>query len=353
MCRLHANLIVLKRHELKAKVLSMSTNRSEEEIVRASFRGEESVEIPVVTFRGEADGPEFTVMSGMHAGEYSGILAAQRLIDHLRTTPIAGTVRVIPVVSTRAFMTRNMQLSPVDQREVHFYGPGNPDNSYTEFQIDVLYKLLVTSDYVIDMHSGEFAQALHSWIPVPVQGSDEFQRKTLSLALGYPVEHIELRRERDSVPLLVNYLADDGVANIWAEIGKNGLPNEAHIDAHYQGLIAALQTVENLEGEPQRPSHTFIEGSRKQVNADVSGVWHSAVKEGEVVEPGQPLGKITDYFGTVLKEYFAEEKALVLYYWTSPAIDHTRRPHGYDWHSGLVSLLTIEETSDTPKLGAR
>ena len=330
----------------------MSMNRSEEEIVRGSFRGEELLEIPVITFRGEKDGPEFTVMSGMHAGEYSGILAAQRLIDHLRITRISGTVRVIPVISTRAFMARNMQLSPVDQREVHFYGPGNPDNSYTEFQIDTLYKLLANSDYVIDMHSGEFAQALHSWIPVPIQGSAEFQQRTLSLALGYPVEHIELRRDRDSVPLLVNHLADDGVANIWAEIGKNGLPDESHIDAHYQGLIAALQTVGNLAGEPQRPSHTFIEGSRRQVSADISGIWHSAVKEGEIVEPGQLLGKITDYFGTVLKEYFAEERALVLYYWTSPAIDHTRRPHGYDWHSGLVSLLTIDEASDSARLGA-
>ena len=154
-------------------------NRSEEEIVRGSFRGEELLEIPVITFRGEKDGPEFTVMSGMHAGEYSGILAAQRLIDHLRITRISGTVRVIPVISTRAFMARNMQLSPVDQREVHFYGPGNPDNSYTEFQIDTLYKLLANSDYVIDMHSGEFAQALHSWIPVPIQGSAEFQQPVM------------------------------------------------------------------------------------------------------------------------------------------------------------------------------
>ncbi|NQW16602.1 MAG: succinylglutamate desuccinylase/aspartoacylase family protein [Chloroflexi bacterium] len=330
----------------------MSMNSVTEEIIRGTFRGEEPLEIPVITFRGESDGPEFTVMSGMHAGEYSGILAAQRLINHLRTTGISGTVRVIPVVSTRAFMARNMQLSPVDQREVHFYGPGNADNSYTEFQIDTLYKLLVTSNYVIDMHSGEFAQALHSWIPVPMQGSDDFQRRTLSLALGYPVEHIELRRERESVPALVNHLADDGVANIWAEIGKNGLPNESHIDAHYQGLIAALQTAGNLAGEPQRPSHTFIEGSRRQINADVSGVWHPAVKEGDIVEPGQPLGNITDYFGTVLEEYFAEERALVLYYWTSPAIDHLRRPHGYDWHSGLVSLLTIDEASDTARLDA-
>ena len=88
----------------------MSMNHSEEEIVRGSFRGEESLEIPVVTFRGDRDGPEFTVMSGMHAGEYSGILAAQRLINHLRTTRVSGTVRVIPVISTRAFMTRNIEL---------------------------------------------------------------------------------------------------------------------------------------------------------------------------------------------------------------------------------------------------
>jgi predicted deacylase len=45
-----------------------------------------------------------TVMSGMHAGEYSGILAAQKLISEVNPEELSGTLLVIPVISTRAFM---------------------------------------------------------------------------------------------------------------------------------------------------------------------------------------------------------------------------------------------------------
>ncbi len=312
------------------------------EIIRRKFQGGSSLEIPVATIDGAASGPIFTVISGMHAGEYSGVLAAQRLIQTVDAGRMSGTLRVVPIVSTAAFLARSMQLSPIDEREVHFYAPGNPDGSYTEFQIDTLYSILRGSDFVIDMHSGEFAQALHPWVPVPMVGAPNVQEASRSLSMGYRVEYVELRREISSIPRLASYLADDGISNLWAEVGKNGLPDEEHIAIHHDGVIAAMQTVGMLPGLPERPPQKVVEGRRFQLNANQSGVWHSYVREGEIVETGQELGKITDYFGDTLEVYLAPERALVLYYWSSPAIDHTRRPHGYDWHAGLVSLLTLD-----------
>ncbi len=323
------------------------------EIVRREFRGEEPLEIPVATIDGASSGPIFTVISGMHAGEYSGVLAAQRLIQTIVPGQLSGTLKVVPVISTRAFMARNMQLSPVDEREVHYYPPGNPDGSYTEFHVDVLYSILSGSDFVIDMHSGEFAQALYPWVPVPMVGAADVQEASRSLSMGYRVEYVELRRERSSVPRLASYLADDGIANLWAEVGKNGLPDEEHIAIHHDGVVAAMQTVGMLPGEPERPPQKVVEGRRFQVNANQSGVWHSYVREGEIVEAGQELGRITDYFGDTLEVYLAPERALVLYYWSSPAIDHARRPHGYDWHAGLVSLLTLDNVIEPAGAGSR
>jgi hypothetical protein len=72
-------------------------------------------------------------------------------------------------------------------------------------------------------------------------------------------------------------------------------------------------------------------------------VWHPAVKEGEIVEEGQYLGRLTDYFGNTLREFHSPTRSLVLYYWSNPAINADRRPHGYNWHNGLVSLLDLED----------
>ena len=46
-----------------------------------------SVKMPVATIQGSRDGPIFTVTSGMHAGEYSGILAGMARADTVTVDP--------------------------------------------------------------------------------------------------------------------------------------------------------------------------------------------------------------------------------------------------------------------------
>ncbi|MCI0439037.1 MAG: succinylglutamate desuccinylase/aspartoacylase family protein [Chloroflexi bacterium] len=315
---------------------------TEKIIFRSVHHSGEAVEIPVACVTGASAGPTMAVISGMHAGEYAGVLAAQRLIHTVRPAELRGRLIVIPVVSTRAFMMRYMQLSPVDDMEAHFCVPGNPGGSYTEFLIDCLFSIVREANYLIDMHSGEFAQALYPWVPVPMIGPAELQRTSHSLALGFRVPYIELRTAKESIPPMSIALLEAGVANIWVECGKNGIPTPVHVAIHYDGAIAALQTVGMLPGEPARPQQRTLRGRRYQISASRSGVWHPAVKEGEIVEEGQFLGELTDYFGDTIERYVAPRRSLVLYYWTSPAINAERRPHGYDWHSGLVSLISLE-----------
>jgi predicted deacylase len=111
---------------------------------------------------------------------------------------------------------------------------------------------------------------------------------------------------------------------------------------HFNGYIAAMQTAGMLPGEPARPKQEVLHGERYQVTSTQSGVWHPAVIEGQVVEKGQLLGRLTDYFGNVLEEHFAPRRSQVFYYWSSPAINAERTPHGYQWHNALVSLLALE-----------
>ena len=315
----------------------------EEAIVTRTHHSGELIEIPVAVITGTKPGPTMVVMSGMHAGEYSGILAAQRLIQHVKPEGLTGRLIVIPVISTRAFMERNMQLNPVDQKEAHFQVPGNPGGSYTECLIDTLFELVKDADFLIDSHSGEMAQALYSWVPVPMIGAPEVQERSKALGLGFAVPYIEFRTDPKTVPQLCIFLAEAGVANIWVEVGKNGLPTERDIRTHFDGYVAALKTFDMLEGPPARPEQKILEGDRYQINSKHSGVWHPVVKEGDIVHKGQFLGTLTDYFGNEIEKFYALERSLVLYYWTSPAINVDRQPHGYDWHTGLVSLITVEE----------
>jgi predicted deacylase len=331
---------------MPAKSPTRSRSGVRTEIVTRRHRAGRTVEIPVATIDGARPGPIFVVMAGMHAGEYAGVLASQKLIRTVDPDRLTGRLIVVPVISTRAFMLRNMQLSPVDQREVHYYVPGTTDASYTEFLVDVLWSVVKEADFLIDMHAGEFAQALMPWVPVPMIGSKKVQADSMAIAEGFRVEYLERRFAKERIPGLAVYLSERGIANVWAEIGRNGLPLPEHIAMQYDGAIAAMQTFKMLPGKPARPPHKYIGRRRAMISARRSGVWHAAVKEGQIVEAGQLLGRLHDYFGNVLETYTAPFRGIVLYYWSSPAINHRRKPHGYTWHSGLVSLASLAEDEE-------
>ena len=315
----------------------------QELIVTRRHKSGEMIEIPVACVTGPEPGPTFVVMSGMHAGEYSGVLAAQRLVRSVRPEDIKGRLIVIPVISTRAFMDRNMQLNPVDEKELHFQRPGNPDGTYSECLADTLFGIVSGASYLIDSHAGEMAQALLPWVPVPMIGPPVLRESSYNLALGFNVPYIEPRYDPATVPAFCLALIEAGVANVWVECGQQGVPAEKDIRIHLNGYLAALRTVGMLDGPPARPAQTVLRGRGKQINASESGVWHPAIREGDVVEQGQLLGRLTDYFGNVIEEFHAEARSLVLYYWSNPAINAARTPHGYNWHNGLVRLIELED----------
>ena len=298
----------------------------------------EEITLPLGTVLGARDGPTVAITSGMHAGECQGVYAAVRLFRELDPAHVAGTVLVVPVISTRAFFMRSMQLSPVDEKEMHYQVPGNPRGTYSEQQIDLLYRLMRGAEYVIDMHAGELVQELTPWVAVPVTGDPALDRRSSLLARAFEVPFLDFRADRALVPAFAAFLADHGIANVWTEIGRNGLPEPETIRLQYEGCLNALRWLGMVPGEPVRHRHRYLQQRHHTVVSERSGVWWPAVRAGQTVREGDCLGTLSDLFGEPLEEYRAPFDGVVLYVWTNPAINAERRPHGYNWHSGLVRL---------------
>lgn len=319
------------------------------ELVRRVHHSGEEVVIPVATVVGAESGPTFAVTAGMHAGEYTGVLAAIRLFQELDPAQLRGTLLIVPVISTKAFMLRNMQLSPVDEKELHYQVPGNPQGTYSELHIDVLYGIVKDATYLIDLHAGEFAQSLAPWVAVPIAGGDAISRDSIRLARGFNVPYLDLRTALETVPAWSRFLAEHGVANCWTEIGSNGLAQEDLVALQFEGCLNALRIVGMLPGTPHMSMHHGYLGQQHYTaTAEQSGIWYPCVRAGEIVHEGQLLGELHDYFGEVLEQYRAPFTGMVAYYWTSPAINVARRPHGYAWHSGLVRLIGLP--ADAPNV---
>lgn len=312
------------------------------ELVRKRHSSGEEMTIPVAVIEGNWPGPTLAVTAGMHAGEYDGVLAAGRLIQTIDPAELSGRLIVVPVISTRAFMMRSMQLSPVDEKELHFQRPGHPGGTYSELLIDRLYRVISEANYVIDLHGGEFVQSLTPWVPVPIAANPRLASAALRLARGFNVRYLDLRTEVTTIPSYARFLAEQGIANIWTEIGQNGLVDPVCTDLQYEGCRNALRAVGMLPGQPDvRVRHRYLGQRHHTVVAEQSGLWFPAIEAGQIVHEGDVLGELRDYFGDRLTRYYAPFDGIVLYYWTSPAINVERQPHGYNWHACLVRLAGL------------
>jgi predicted deacylase len=278
------------------------------------------------------------IITGMHGGEFSGPLAAMRLIRTVNPDELTGRLLIVPVLSTQAFMQRNMQLSPVDQREVHYVWPGNPGGTYSEALIDLVFGVVKDADFLLDLHAGEIAQALEPYVCVPWIADGPVWEASLMLAKAFDVPFVDRRALADTPLALPKVLLDRGIPNVWTEIGRNGLTDERYTALQFDGLLNVLRTLHMLPGEPRTFSPRVVGPRHWSVYAERSGVWLPAVGPYDHVSVGQPLGELVDYFGQRLEAMVSPADALVEYISSNPAINAERKPHGYAWHQLLVQM---------------
>ena len=322
--------------------MSNSAGSKTSSVERYVHHSGEELEIPVGRVVGAHAGPRFGVSAAMHAGEPAGVRAAIRLWRDLDPARLSGEVLIIPIMSTRAFFARSMQLSPVDQREMHYQPVGNPGGSYSEFQIDCVFNLLRDLDFHVDMHAGEYVQSLHPWVAFMEPQDPRQRRDAWRLAGSFPVPHLDPRTPQDMPIGLPIALLDAGVVNVWTEIGQNGLQEADAIEMQYRGLTNALHRFGMLDGPSDAvPAQEVVGPRRWTLETEHTGYWRPIVRPGQQVRKGERLGEIRSLDGRPLDVVTAPDDALVQYVWTSPAINADRTPHGYTWHRGLVRLVEI------------
>ncbi len=167
-------------------------------------------------------------------------------------------------------------------------------------------------------------------------------RAAVALARGFNVPYLDLRTDVATIPAYARFLAEQGIANIWTEIGQNGLVDAACTDLQFEGCLNALRTLGMLPGEPEiRVRHRYLGQRHHTIVAEQSGLWLPTIEAGQLVQAGQVLGELRDYFGDLVARYHAPFDGIVLYYWSSPAINVARQPHGYNWHACLVRLAGL------------
>jgi predicted deacylase len=286
-------------------------------------------DVPVIDLTGAADGPQLTVISGVHGCEYASMAGVRRWAAALDPARLRGRVRVVPVLNITGFRARAPFVVPEDGKNLNRCFPGNPDGTLAERLAHAAFTEFIRgADGLVDAHCGDMVEALEPFAMYEA-GSAEGRAKALAEAygLGYVMRQ-EPGPDRAVGGTTSAAAAAIGVAAITAEAGGCGLVEEDMVALHVRGLGRVLTAMgmadADANGAPAgagEPGAAGYLGRFLWLRCAQEGWWEPAVVAGEKVAEGQLLGRVHSIDGgTSLEEIRSPADGVMIFLTSSPAV---------------------------------
>jgi predicted deacylase len=282
-------------------------------------------EWPYFAISGVEDGPTFLLTAGIHAAEYTGILAAIRLGRELDPAVVRGTIVVIPVLNRPGFFERSVYVNPEDGENLNRVFPGRQDGTWSDrFAHHLLNDIVAECDYAMDLHAGDMIEDLEPFVIFSLTGNAELDARTRRMVDAYGVRYATVAIPTGERPgMLYAAAAERGVAAMIAESGRCGLVEEDAIVRHVDGVRNIWRTLGILVDAPPHALEPPTLLSRFEwLRSAHEGIFLNGVQVNDSVSVGQQLGVMTDLLGEPLGDVVSPVDGVVLFTVTSPAIKH-------------------------------
>ncbi len=285
--------------------------------VRDRQHGVESF-VPVGTVEGARPGRALVVIGGVHGTEYAAQDAVQRFWDSLDPAELAGTVRVVLGADMTALLAHTPFLNPVDGKNLNRTWPGQPEGSLTEVVAHTITTdVIAGADAVIDVHGGEWDQAIRMFTFTHRGIDPEVDRRALDLAVATGFPFVEVTDANGPVLGRGTTSAEamrGGHPAVTIEAGGRARREEWAIRAHVNALQNALRHLGIVPGPPVPWAGTPVVLTRGvNVETHAAGRFEPAMDAGDWIEEGALFGRVVDVDGRVLEELRAPASGTVLY----------------------------------------
>jgi predicted deacylase len=239
---------------------------------------------------------------------------------------LRGRVTLVPVVNEPAFARRNRMAD--DDKDLARTCPGREDGTITERIAAALSSLIRTADYYVDLHTAGSVFGLMplSGYVLHADGRVLDAQRRMARAFNLPVVWgTSARLEGRSLSVA----RDAKIPAIYVEQGGGGQCDPAGVDACVTGCLNVAHELKMLIGRTMPASRVqyVVEDDRDQAGhlqvqqtAPEAGYFESAVRLGQVIEAGQPLGTILDPLGESPCVVNAKMAGMVLFLRTFPSV---------------------------------
>jgi predicted deacylase len=265
-----------------------------------------SVMIPIMVVNGSQKGPTLCINAGVHATEYSGIVAVIRLYKEINPTELEGTLLLIPVVNPASFWTMTPYVNIQDGVDIStVYGVEGDTVSYL-IANEIMNEIFVNSDLVIDFHAGDLLEDLLPHCGFTKVGNKDLDEKSEMFAKTFGLEYVH---ESETKERKGRYLLD--IPQIYVEIGCCGKLEEKNVDCALKGIFNIMKKMKMINGKPSTPKKIKILQTGDYIYASYNGIFNSKAEVGDKIKKGQLLGEIYDLQGRELERIIAPSDGII------------------------------------------
>lgn len=299
------------------------------------------VTLAVHVVHGRRPGPVLFLSAAIHGDEVIGVEVIRRVLRDRALQRLRGTLLAVPVVNAFGFIAHSRYLP--DRRDLNRMFPGNPEGSLAS-QLAHLFmqEVVLRSDVGIDLHSA----AVHR-VNLPQVRADlaDPRLRQLAEAFGAPVMLSSSLRDGS----LRQAAQDAGVPVLLYEAGEALRFDELSVRSGVRGVFGVMRSLQMLGGGAPPAAHAGLEAQRSHwLRAPAGGVFRRQVRLGARVEPGEPLGLVSDPFGGREEPLLARRAGLVIGLSNLPVVNqgdaliHIAQIGDGDFQGDLIDQLEAE-----------
>ncbi len=262
--------------------------------------------LSVHVIHGKKPGPTLFVSAAVHGDEVIGVEIVRRLLRVPNLDNLAGTLIAVPIVNAFGFLNRSRYLP--DRRDLNRSFPGSPAGSLA-FRLAHLFveQIVKRCDVGIDIHSAAIHRTNLPQIRVAPGNPD-----TMALAEAFAAPLILHSKLRDGS--LRQAARQKGVEVLLYEAGEGLRFDEGAARIGVTGILRVMRHLGMIPGKgisrPKMPP--VIAHSSLWQRAPAGGLLRTFRPIGETIRKDDLLGVVSDPFGEVETEIFAEEPGLLI-----------------------------------------
>ena len=280
-------------------------------------------EWPYVAVHGAHPGPRVLITAGVHGSEYVSIDTAIRLGATLDAAKVHGQVLILPLLNPAAFWERTPYVSPIDNLNPNRVYPGKSQGTFSErLAYHVTERAMRHAEALIDLHGGDIPEALLPFTIWEETGNAAMDAKSRAMAeaFGMPAT-IALQPAKAPISGTTHAAAAHlGVAAVIAEDGNAGVYDAAITERMFEGAENALRALGVIPGGVREVPKPHRYARFVWIRSQEAGFFRPAVKVGDMVAAGAPIGTLVDFFGQTRETIKAEAGGRMLFMLVSAAI---------------------------------